>query len=207
MLQVQSSSTFAKFQNKIQSPTIQSPIVSPSTSSNISDIFVVKPNVEPAKRQLKPVPAPRKILKKTESNLSLASDTLEKKVKKLSVSTDTVSGDIQSIFSAKSDTLSYKERLRNRFLAVKKQAEKSVIQTQDDKKDIKRKKKKSLDSTDSVFENEDIIINAELNKYKKSKSKLNNKELSAYDFFCSVDEKEPDNNEVCTIICVIIMSK
>lgn len=154
-----------KRKNKIHSPPPLSPSLSNASSNDVSDLFRAK-----KKSQLPPVPLPR---------------TNKITVKKEDQTAETTFIETHNVLSPKSDTISYKEQLRNRFLSVKKQAGSSVTPVSR----ASRKGRYSIDDTALGEENE--TIESEL---KKRELKVP-KDRDDYDFFCTVHNLE-DNIQV-----------
>lgn len=159
-----------KRSNKIHSPPPLSPSLSVA-SSDVSDLFQAK------KKKLPPVPKPRLINKENQQSKVI----------------ETSFSETQSVPSIKSEAISYKEQLRNRFLSVKKQAGSSISHTPISK--TSTRKRYSIDDTILVENN---VIENEL---KKRQLKSANVEES-FDFFCKVftdDKKQVKSKNILHI--------
>lgn len=190
------SPTLTKFKkkNKVDSPRISSPILSLSSNSKISDVFIVKSNANSNKNQ--PVPAIRKL--QNIKNYVHEFDESEKSNNTLE-SVDNISGrsDKRSNYSSEK-SFTYKDTVRSRFLTIKKQAQLSTAQIteQTPKKSTFKGKKQSVEIAEKILQQEECAINIELNKHEKHKGDGDWKEeKNSYDFFFGTYEASDTERE------------
>lgn len=193
---------FPRKQNKVGSPLPQSPLSTGSKTSDVSEIFMVKSQF---KKPLPPVPRPRKkkhdakfdTPKSVSERASTSQDVSEISMSQRQPSEPTYSARVES----KSETKSYREKIKERFKAVKQQAGKSVSKVQDRRFKNGAEQILHLSRSIDVMKRENADIEVELRDYRHSRSLMENEggmtRAQMYNFFC---EENGIGEEVVRVI-------